>query len=94
MKLKCTSCGRIFYTDQIHGECGICGEKLEDITSPAEEIPCQASSQVTRVINGIPGCDHYKLVNAMGHRCMRRKNPGKCTVASLPVYNPRVGVGR
>lgn len=92
MKLKCTNCRRVFYTDQTLSKCRVCGEKLEDISTPTEEITCQAAGEKTKVINGIPGCVHFQLVNAMGHRCMRRENPGKCTVASLPRYNPRVGV--
>lgn len=91
MKFKCSECGRIYYADQHLSKCEICGESLESISIASEKAECTVGQSIVRLIRGIPNCDHFKLVNAMGNRCMKEGTPQRCKAAKLPQYSPRVG---
>lgn len=95
MKFKCGKCGRLIYTAKALSECPDCGEgNLDQINIPARERLCPGQGVKVKVIRGVPSCEDFRLVNAVGQRCVRGKAPGPCPASQLPVYNPRVGVGR
>ncbi len=92
MKFRCSECGRIYYADQNLSKCEICGKSLKSIPIACEEAECKISQSKVRLIRGIPNCEHFKLVNTIGSRCMKEDTPQRCEAAKLPQYNPRVGV--
>lgn len=89
--MECAQCNKTYYvTEELH-RCPSCEGELEQKPSAAQMKSCPATGKEVRAVGSVPDCSHYRLVNAMGHRCTRGELPGSCKVASLPEYYPRVG---
>jgi len=94
MKYQCSECGEIFYKDVKLVRCPSCNSWLEEIPVNSKEVQCPASGENTKLVNGIPSCDHFKLTNSVGSRCTFGELPSRCESCGLPFYNPRVGVSK
>ena len=93
MKFRCPECGDIVYSRRELTTCPSCKSSMDEVTREADNVKCPVSGETTRVINGVPACNHFKLTNSVGSRCTHGKLPTGCQSCGLPFYNPRVGLG-
>ena len=92
MKVRCNNCNRIYYVEEGTSFCENCGERLEHLSIPGVKQDCPIAGQEVKLINGLPTCDHFRLVNSMGHRCTQQNPPGSCALCGQKIYDPRVGI--
>ncbi len=92
MKLKCKNCEQIYYSDRRFSRCEECGGEIETVPIPGSKEECPVSSEEVKLINGLPSCGNFRLVNSMGHRCTKGQTPGDCKLCEQSAYDPRVAV--
>jgi len=89
MKFRCVECERTYYGENQPASCPYCSGELENISGLGRKVNCEKSGTETWLIDGIPACDNYRMVNAQGARCLHGEEPGSCPYASLPDCEPR-----
>jgi hypothetical protein len=92
MKLRCTACKAIFYSDEPVGTCPLCGGELREEREEAVRCRCEGRAIEIELRYGIPICRYFVLNNAPGSRCTYFAFPRRCRVERLPEYQPRTGL--